>query len=235
METYTVKYASQGIAMLFNQMTQPCDQNMEFIDPLCTIFKICILGYKLEGTKISIKNHTINIQETWALQGLQRWMNSDEKNQLHHLRLTIFYFRGIVLNHIIFEHDKFNNYHYGDILDYINDLAIKGLKKMKLTYVNEKKTNSLLVINCIDEYIKTLNTKYTIDEYANEMNNIHKPAIFAMYNEYTKIWNYHEISIIIDIFKIADTKQEYELQNKLSDAVDQFIIYKDKEIDVIRL
>src|SRR5438445_576268 len=104
MEEYTIKYASKGISMLFNQISQSPEHDIEFIDPLCTIIKVCLLEYKGKGTKFSIKNNTITLQDSWALQGLQRWINNDERDQLHHLKIPIFYFRGIVLGHIVFDH-----------------------------------------------------------------------------------------------------------------------------------
>ena len=229
MEEYTIKYASKGISMLFNQITQSSDHHIEFIDPLCTIIKICLLKYKGEGTKLSIKNNIITLQDAWALQGFQRWMNSDERDQLHHLKIPIFYFRGFVLGHILFDHLQFHQ----DLLNYINDLAIKGLKKMKTTYIYEKKTGSLIK-NCIDDYIKTLSTNYTLDDYMIQMNENNKPTLIAIYNEYTKLWKMEDLQLIINLFKMAELKEEHELQNKLADTIDHFVMFKDKEIDFIR-
>jgi hypothetical protein len=229
MEEYTIKYASKGISILFNQITQASDHHIEFIDPLCTIIKIGLLKYKGEGTKLSIKNNIITLQDSWALQGLQRWMNNDERDQLHHLKIPVFYFRGLVLGHIIFDHLDVST----DTFNYINDLAIKGLKKMKMTYLHEKKTGSLIK-NCIDDYIKTLSTNFTLDDYMIQMHENNKPTLVAIYNEYTKLWHVNDINLIVNLFKMADLREESELQNKLADTIDHFIMFKDKEIDFIR-
>ena len=72
-----------------------------------------------------------------------------------------------MLKFITFTHISFKE----NMLTYINDLAIKGLKKMRITYENDKKSGSL-IINCIDDYIKTLTTIYSVDEYTAEVVNI---------------------------------------------------------------
>ena len=229
MEAHIVKYASTGISMLFTQITQAEESPIEFIDPICTMIKLALLHYKNNGTKISIKNNVINIQDPDVLQGLRRWYNSDEREQLHQLKLPIFYFRGIVLGFIMFEHIAIEN----DTLNYINDLAIKGLKKMRITYDNDRKAGSM-VKNSIDDYIKTLTTLYSIDDYMSEMYKFNKPTLFAIYNEYTKLWQLKDLKIITDLFELTETKENPVIQNKMADAIDHFIMAKDLSIDTIR-
>lgn len=229
MDAYAVKYAGNGLSLLFNQMTQYNDYPIEFIDPFCTIFKLAILNYKADGTKISIKNNSISIQDNWMLQGLQRWYNNDERDQLHQLKLPIFYFRGVVLQLITFNFLNLNQ----DLLNYINDLAIKGLKKMKVTYDNDRKNGSL-VKNCIDDYIKILSTSYTGEDYESEMFNIAKPTLFAIYHEYAKMWTEYDFKILKKLFNLVDLEDNAKIKNKLADAIDQFISAKDLKIDTIR-
>jgi hypothetical protein len=231
MEDTVVRYASSGISMLFNQITHNnnLEQLIGAIDPLCTIIKLALLHYKESGTKISIKNNTVDIQDSWVLQGIQRWYNDDGRNQLHQLKLPIFYFRGIVLSFIIFDHLAFEE----ETLNYLNDLVVKGLKKMRITYDIDRKTGSL-VKNCIDDYIKILTTPYHIDDYMIEMNKYNKPTIFAIYNEYTKLWHLDDIKIILDIFKLIENKEIPIIQNKLADSINHFVMAKDMTIDTIR-
>lgn len=229
MEDTVVRYASTGISMLFNQITHTVEPTTEIIDPLCTIVKLALLHYKDHGTKISIKNNIVDIQESWLFQGAQRWFNNDERNQLHLLKLPIFYFRGIVLNFIIFDHLDFNQ----ETLNYLNELVIKGLKKMRITYDVDRKTGSL-VKNCIDDYIKMLSTPYDVDDYMLEMNKYNRPTIFAIYNEYTKLWTLTDVKIILELFKLIETIENPLVQNKLADCVNQFVMAKDLIIDTIR-
>jgi hypothetical protein len=228
METYLVKVASSGISMLFTQMKQTSEQHIEFIDPLCSIIKLCTLHYKPNGTKFSIKNNTITLQEAGVLQGFQRWMNKDERDQLHHLKLPIFYFKGITSGFITIEHFDLHTID----LTHINNLAIKGLKKLKMSYMTDKPGS--LIKNCLDDYITTLSSSYTIDEYMTHMQELNKPILFAIYGEYSKLWRNEDFKIIIDLFRMSDQKDDPQLHNILANCVDCFITFKDKELDTIR-
>ena len=227
MEDYLLKYAASGVSMLFTHIKHT-DSHIEFIDPLCTIFKICLLHYKYIGTKISIKNNTITVQDPSNFQGFQRWMNNDERDQLHHLKLPIFYFKGIVSGHIKIEHLTVKEEYY----EYINELAIKGLKRIKLAYDVEKPGS--LIKNCIDDYIKTLTTHYTFEDYMTHMRELNKPTLFAIYSEYNHLWKMEDFKIIMDLFKKAEEKEDVHLTNVLANAINQFLIFKDMEIDKIR-
>ncbi len=229
MDEYVVKYASSGISLLFSQIKQTSESPIEFIDPICTAIKLSLLHYKDNGTKISIKNNVVNIQDVSLLQGFQRWYNSDERDQLYQLKLPIFYFRGIVLGFIDIEHLVIDS----NTLLMINELAIKGLKKMRITYDNDRKSGSLIK-NCIDDYIKILNTNYNLDDYMSDRYKFNKPTLFAIYNEYTKLWDLKDLKIITDLFELADTKENPVIQNKLADTIDQFIMAKDLTLDTIR-
>lgn len=227
MEEYLLKYASSGVSMLFTHIKYT-DYHIEFIDPLCTIFKICLLHYKYIGTKFSIKNNTITIQDPSNFQGIQRWMNSDERDQLHHLKLPIFYFKGIICGHIKVYHLTVTQEYY----QYINDLAIKGLKKIKIAYDTEKPGS--LIKNCIDDYIKTLSTNYSSEDYFQQMKELNKPTLFAIYNEYTNLWKIEDFKIIMALFKKAEENEDIHLTNVIANAINQFIIFKDIELDKIR-
>lgn len=229
MDETVVRYASSGISMLFTQIAHSNEHPTEIIDPFCTVVKLALLHYKNLGTKISIKNNTVDIQESSIFQGALRWYGGDERDQLHQLKLPIFYFRGIVMNFIIFDHLALDE----ESLLYLNDLVVKGLRKMRITYDIDRKTGSL-VKNCLDDYIKILTTPYHIDDYMVEMNKYNKPTIFAIYNEYTKLWHLNDFGIILNLFKLIETKENPEIHNKLADCINHFIMAKDMTIDAIR-
>lgn len=226
MEDYILKSASYGMSMLFTQLKYAPDSPIEFIDPICAIFKICLLHHKYQGTKLSIKDNKITLQDPCMLQGLYRW--NDKRDQLHHLKIPIFYFKGIVSGYIKIDHLTLDT----TILDYINDLAIKGLKKIKLVY-DENQPGSLIK-NCIDDYIKTLTTVYRPEEYLAQMKELNKPTLFAIYSEYSKLWKMEDFSIIIDLFTKAEEKTDIHMLNILANCIDNFIYFKDCEIDKIR-
>jgi len=58
-------------------------------DPLTTIIKLAVLKNKKIGTKISIKDNIIYIQEIGIFQSLVRYYNGNTKNDLHYLSIPI--------------------------------------------------------------------------------------------------------------------------------------------------
>jgi hypothetical protein len=229
MNDYTVKCAANGLAVLFNQLSLNSDTHIEFTDPLCTVVKLGILAFKKTGTRFSIRSHTINIQDSWTFQGVQRWFNSDERDQLHHLRLPLLYFLGLVLEYIKLDHCDIDQ----KSLLYINDIAIKGLNELKITYETSKKTGSM-VKNCLDDYIKTLLRPYTKEEYDKEVNNIGNPTLFVIYNEFMKKWTVKDCQLVISMFQLAEQKNSTNVQNEIGNAIDHFVTSKDLEIDALR-
>ncbi len=229
MDAYAVKYATNGLSLI-NQFLQNDGSMVELIDPFCTIFKLSLLNYKMEGTKLSIKNHHITIQDYGLYQSIQRWYNSDERNQLYQLKLPLFYFRGIVMGFIKFSFLQLDQ----SMLDYMNRAAIKGLKKMRQTYDLDGRNGSL-VLNSIDEYIKILSTAYHPDDYQEEMAMIGKSTLIAIYNEYIKLWSQYDFKILKKLYYLTDIEESGKIKNELSNAIDHFINAKDLKIDHIRL
>jgi hypothetical protein len=66
------------------------------------------------------------------------------------------------------------------------------------------------------------------------MRELNKPTLFAIYNEYNNIWKIEDFKIIMDLFKKAEDKEDIHLTNVIANAINQFLIYKDMEIDKIR-
>ena len=229
MDGYVVKYAGTGIQVLFNQLTTNTDESIEFIDPLCTMVKLAILGLKPNGTKMSIHDNIICVQDPTQLQGLIRWLNSDERQQLHQLRFPILYFRGMELGHIGIENRKIET----EMLKEINSLASKGLIKLRSTYENAKKVGSM-VKNCIDDYVKTLSHPYGIDEYNRELSLLDKPTLFVIYNEFMKKWSAEDVKIILELFGLALSKNSDNVRNEIANSIDHLIMSKDLEIDCLR-
>ena len=147
MDGYVVKCAGTGLQVLFSQLANNSECSIEFIDPLCAMIKLACLALKPNGTKISIHDNNISIQDPGTLQGMIRWLNSDERQQLHQLRLPLLYFRGLELEYINIENLEIDP----KTLKIINEHATKGLIKLKSTYENNKKMGSMIK-NSLDEY-----------------------------------------------------------------------------------
>ena len=224
MSDLIVKYASVKLSELFCQARQQLSTHIEFLDPLCTILKLCILNYKPVGTKISIQKNCITIQESTFSQSLIRSFYNDSRNQLYQLKHPILYFKAIesgILDIEISDEMK-------SIFVYLKNNATLGLIKLKSTYeINWKDSTS--VKSCISDYIRILqSTNYTIEDLKIETTNIERSLLLNIYNEFFKFWSIDDLKPIYLIMLNIEEK------NKLSGFSDSINIdYYFKSIEYL--
>ena len=99
------------------------------LEPLTTLIKLAILNYKKEGTKISIYNNSLFLQEPSYYQGIVRYCYNDSRNDLLKLELPIQ--QG--LNWFA------KNSNNKDDIDYILKKSISGLLKLSKSYQEDSK------------------------------------------------------------------------------------------------
>jgi hypothetical protein len=173
-------------------------------DPLNIIIKLCILSKKEIGTKISIKNYIIEIQDKTFFQGFFRCINYDKKEDLERL-----------LYPIIIACEKYlkNNYiKYNKIFRY----SLDGVNKLLYTYNNNLLIENTLkyIILIINYYLNNNNEINNINEinikqkndlllyFTNNMDNINK-----LYNNnfiaiIDKTWDYTNLLLLINLVDI---------------------------------
>ncbi len=229
MSELIAKYAGPSLAALYTQLTASTEQPIEFLDPLCTATKLAVFSLKPKDTRASIRNNGIYIQEPTMIQGAQRWWTGDARDHLHQLRLPLLYFRGLQLGFVEADSIKVNP----DILKYLNNLMVKGLGNLKVTYETAKKTGSMIK-NCLDDYVKTLTHPYSKEEYEKELKQIGKPTLFVIYNEFMKKWKKEDLEAIIMMFGFISKEKSSNYNNEIANMIDHFIMAKDIEIDAMR-
>ena len=74
-----------------NHLTSTTTNKNDILDPLSIIVKLFIYSYKPAGTKISIGNNRIYIQESTYIQGIIRKINGDTKNDITILTCPVLY------------------------------------------------------------------------------------------------------------------------------------------------
>ena len=103
------------------------------LDPVSTVFKLSLLSYRQSGTKLSILENEIILQEPTILQGLQRWFQGDERNDLHKLYIPLKLF-------LIW---------YKDLpeLDMVLWMVKQGIDKLQVTYRQHR-----ILIHTLEHY-----------------------------------------------------------------------------------
>jgi len=180
----------------------PTTYNKQILDPLTCMIKLCLLNFKPKGTKISISGNKISSQSPDMFQGATRWINGDNRMDLHNLCNSIE--RGVEW------YDCESNSNIANIFT----MAIGGLRRLKESYQGIENTD--IVCDAINHYIKIIEERLeknikpdkvklqTISE-----NNINKSL--------KNMWESDEIAIISSMLILAK-KKKYD-QNEITGII----------------
>lgn len=190
----------------------------DILDPLSIIVKLFIYYHKPIGTKISIGNNRIYIQDTTYIQGLLRRYNGDSKNDINILLCPILYAC------ITYLKDTTVRDEYLPIFE----IALQALTNMKQTYVNTP------IIYNIEHIINVV--QMFINESVPNINNIINPdtPLFKIkehiYQQMNQVWTAERKNILFGFIKeILDVSNLFLKQNlidgltKFMDCMDLFV------------
>ena len=168
----------------------------DLLDPLTVIIKLNILNHKPIGTKISIQNNKISIQDNTYVQGTIRSFYGDKKNDLNMLY-------GPVIYACVFYLSPSNREKYLKLFQ----SASNGLNKLKETYTGKDIIYNIeQIINIIDSFIN----KEDLDP-AVFVSNYNSP-VYKMKNDIYKhissVWNDKRISLILTLIEELESSTE---------------------------
>ena len=198
-------------------ITDQQEKQEQILEPLTCIIKLGILYLKEDGTKLQIIGNSIHYHSPNMLQGTSRWINGDNRNDLHNLSNPI----KIALEWYIPQ----QNTDISNLFSY----AVNGLRKLGESYDIENVSS--LIGNTISHYINLISTALEKQSIVKTIETGNES------NVYKDIWTPDEISIINKLFHIAvakkDSNDNYEhyiksIQSILNDKDDKIrkIIYK---------
>lgn len=198
MSDLLIKYAGTGLTAIFSQVRQN-STHIEFLDPICTILKLCVLNFKPIGSKISIRNNIIHIQDNSYMQTFFRSFNNDCREDIHQLKAPILYFKTIESGYI-----KLEDKDLILILSLIKKFAIGGLTKLRSTY--EMGKNATMISSCINDYIRILKkADFNTEDYKSEMINVNG-SLMTIYSEFMKLWSINDLIPIKAILETIEKK-----------------------------
>lgn len=132
-----------------NNITSSVSKN-DILDPLSVIIKLYLYNSKPVGTKISVGNNKIDIQNSTYIQGIWRRYNGDSKNDINILVCPILYACVYYLS----------NPELRELYIYIFNEALQALSNLKQTYANTAIIYNIEhLINIIQSHINEEATK----------------------------------------------------------------------------
>lgn len=124
--------------MFYNTITNKKKERFELIlEPLQAILQIAFLSFSPKGTKITINKNILQLQLPYYTQGIMRWYQNDNKDDLFYLFYVCKRFSRFYHHLKIIKNGDYNLY---DVLIYC---AIDGLNNLIQTYSNSEKMSLL--------------------------------------------------------------------------------------------
>lgn len=167
------------------------------LDPLSTMIKLFIYFYKPVGTKISIYNNKLIIQEKGFFQGTVRKIYRDTKNDIN-----------IIFYPVIFACQNFLSSDNKKMFIKIFEIVCNSFDKLKETYSgNEIIYNIDQLKNIVESFLKNsdFNPSTIISNYDTPSNKIKQ----GIYTHLSTIWNDSRLNILFGyIDEILTTKSE---------------------------
>lgn len=236
---------------IIRNFLKPNNKN-QILDPISCIIRLGMLGFKPEGSKISINENKITFNENLFYQGFLRWHIGDSRDDLHNLHNPI---------------QKISEWYDSNIQEIKNiiEVAINGIKNLKLAYETESiiqytldryidilqnslknKTEKKKIIDKKDmDLSSSILKEEIVQELESEKNNDLKDSQYIdkdlgegnnhIYNELKKLWTFREIKIINGIFSEINkkrTSQKEELEAYLKSLE---VIVESKENQVLSI
>lgn len=174
--------------------------NEYVLDPLSTIIKLAILSNKPVGTKLSISNNIINIQEPGIFQSIYRYSYNTNKSDLQYL------YNPIEIGCRFYLTREYTD-EYPNIIK-LFQCAQNGLNKLSETY----KTCNMIRL-CLNYYTGIITNYFEkLDENIFLNNLFKRDTVTPLYtdeilNKLDEIWNSDRITVILNLtaFLLNDT------------------------------
>ena len=195
-------------AYLYYQTVSNYTNKNLILESYCTIFKLILLAYKPEGTKVSIYNNSIQYHEPSIIQGIIRIWTGDCREDLHNLYYPII---------------KALEY-----LDYSNEShiillkkCIDGIRLLVKVYDDNTIINHTLLhyINIIEKYID-------INVIDKSLNKKQSPLIEGLKD----LWNKEEIILVYDMLSHIDNIKDDTEKKMYIKNIEDIISFKEEKV-----
>jgi hypothetical protein len=164
--------------------SQPKEKVDMILEPLQVLTQLAVLSYLPVGTKISISNNILYLQQPTLFQGVLRWYQKDNKDDLYYLF------------HAIRRYYKWYKPKDDEVFKKVLDLAIKGIQKLIETY---NKVGITTITHTLSLY-KNILEQDSDDLFKDE--NQHSISVDDVFETITDIYDRKLLVIIYSIFEI---------------------------------
>jgi len=162
------------------------------LEPMQVMIQLALLSYSQIGSKISVCNNILIIQKPSLVQGVTRWWNGDNKDDLYYLF------------HAIRRYYKWYKSQNNEIYNFILEAAIRGIDKLIQTY---KHTNKSSIQHTLSLY------KNVLDLETEQLFKDETEQTLKMDNVFKSIIDLYDKKIILVVYNILRLIDEEENPN----------------------
>ena len=176
------------------------------LEPLQVMIQLALLSHSPIGTKLSISDNLLHVQEPSWSQGMLRWYMNDNKDDLYYL------FQAIRRYYMWYKPE--NCAIYSKILQ----TAINGLKRLQETYENTEKTSIKHTLSLYTN-ILSLETPDLFNDTSEQAINIDK-----VFQNITSLYNQKLLSIIFNVLKLIEDETNEEHKKNYMNGLTMIMI-----------
>lgn len=156
------------------------------LEPLQVLTQLAVLSYLPVGTKISISNNILYLQQPTMFQGVLRWYQKDNKDDLYYLF------------HAIRRYYKWYKPKDDEVFTKILSLAIKGIEKLIETYNKIGITTITHTLNLYKNILEQDSDELFKDENQNSI------SVDDVFETITDLYDRKLLVILYSIFEIME-------------------------------
>lgn len=181
------------------------------LEPLQSMCQLAILSTKPTGSKLTISNNILSIQEPSVIQPVSRWYNSDKKDDI--------YFLFQVIKRFIkwYNPENKNQIISKELYDLIIKMAQSGLDKLIQTYSGTDNNSIVQVLHMYKNILNNQNIK-ELDKTPNEKINIDE-----VFEKIVEIYDKKILSIMENILKLMESEENAEYISSYTNGFNQIM------------
>ena len=171
------------------------------LEPMQVMIQLALLSYNQIGSKISVCNNILIIQKPSLVQGVTRWWNGDNKDDLYYLF------------HAIRRYYKWYKSQNNEIYNFILEAAIKGIDKLIQTY---KHTNKSSIQHTLSLYKNVLDLE-TEQLFKDETEQTLK--MDDVFKSIVDLYDKKLILVVYNILRLIDDEENSNHRDYMSDSL----------------
>lgn len=182
------------------------EQQHMILEPLQVMINLALLNYCPIGTKISISNNNLHIQQPTYVQGVVRWWNKDTKDDLYYL------FHAIRRYYLWYKSEQDKRF------EYILATAIKGISKLIETY---SASNQHSITHTLSLYKNILDMDNQALFQQTSTNAINMDLVFK---NCTSLYTKNHIYVVYNMLQLLENDTNEETKYYYLESIKNFLI-----------